>query len=129
MLICAHQKRTQSLTNAQLKSNRTGAAQSVLGSVRARHNDIQRIEKTLIELGQLFQDLAEAVVLQDAPIQQTEQQAEVARTQLEDGNRQLDTGIKSATRARKLRKWCFIIIILIICIIALVVGLAVGLLK
>ena len=101
----------------------------MLGSVRARHNDIQKIEKTLIELGQLFQDLAEAVVLQDAPIQQTEQQAEVARTQLEDGNRQLDTGIRSATRARKLRKWCFIIIILIICIIALVVGLVVGLMK
>lgn len=101
------------LTLIKLKSNRTGAAQSVLGSVRARHNDIQQIERTLIELNQLFQDLAEAVVLQEAPIQQTEVQTTNVLQDTEQGNVQLDKGIKSAGRARKLRKWCFFIIVLI----------------
>jgi len=101
------------LTCTQLKSNRTGAAQSVLGSVRARHNDIQQIERTLIELNQLFQDLAEAVVLQEAPIQQTEVQTTNVLQDTEQGNVQLDKGIKSASRARKMRKWCFFIIVAI----------------
>jgi len=48
---------------------------------------------------------------------------------LEVGNKQLDKGIDSATRARKLRKWCFLIIVLIILIIAIVVGVVVGLKK
>lgn len=91
------------LTYFQLKSNRTGAAQSVLGSVRARHNDIQQIERTLIELNQLFQDLAEAVVLQEEPIKTVDETADKTRTELEGGNVQLDRGIKSAKRARKLR--------------------------
>lgn len=77
----------------------------MLGSVRARHNDIQQIERTLIELNQLFQDLAEAVVLQEPAIATTEQQTEVVRTDMENGNVQLDKGIKSAKRARKLRVW------------------------
>jgi len=85
----------------------------VLGSVRARHNDIQQIERTLIELSQLFQDLAEAVVLQEAPMQQTAAQTEDVLKDTEQGNVQLDKGIKSASNARKLRKWCFFIIVLI----------------
>ncbi|KAI7040482.1 t-SNARE, partial [Hortaea werneckii] len=54
-----------------LKTNRTATANTVLGAVRARHNDIQKIEATLIQLNQLMEDLATAVVLQDEPIQQT----------------------------------------------------------
>jgi syntaxin 1B/2/3 len=107
----------------QLKSNRTGHATSVLGSVRARHNDIQRIEKTLIELHQLFQDLAEQVEIQDTMVQQTEQQTDNVKTDTEAANVQLTKGIASARRARKL-KWCLFITILLIIII---VGLAVGL--
>jgi syntaxin 1B/2/3 len=91
--------------------------------VRARHNDIQRIEKTLFELNQLFQDLAEQVEIQDTLVHQTEQQTENVKTDTEAANVQLTKGIASARRARKL-KWCLFITILLI---LLVVGLAVGL--
>ena len=56
-----------------LKTNRSATANTVLGAVRARHNDIQHIEKTMTELQQLMEDLATVVVLQDQPIQQAEQ--------------------------------------------------------
>jgi len=105
-----------------LRSNRSGHATSALGMVRSRHNDIQRIEKTLLELNQLFQDLAESIQLQDPLIQQTEQQTERVKADTEAANVQIDKGIKHARRARCL-KWtlCVIVSILIIAIVVVLV--------
>jgi syntaxin 1B/2/3 len=110
-----------------LKTNRSATANTVLGAVRARHNDIQKIEKTMMELNQLMEDLATAVVLQDAPIQQTEQHTQNVKDDTEAGNVQLDKGIASARRARKLKWWCFFIVLAIIIILGLVLGLYFGL--
>ncbi|EMC99013.1 hypothetical protein BAUCODRAFT_65690 [Baudoinia panamericana UAMH 10762] len=112
-----------------LKTNRSATANSVLGAVRARHNDIQKIERTLIELNQLMEDLATAIVLQEAPIQQVEQHTENVKKDTEAGNQQLDKGIEHAKRARRLKWWVFWIVVIIICILALVLGLWFGLPK
>lgn len=46
--------------SAQLRqSNRVGNAQRALNEVQSRHEDIKQIEKTLVELFQLFQDMAQ----------------------------------------------------------------------
>lgn len=58
-----------------LKSNRSGQASSVLGAVRARHNELQRIEATLTELAAMFADMAQIVEAQDPVIEHTEQNA------------------------------------------------------
>ncbi|KAK3116102.1 hypothetical protein LTR53_003893 [Teratosphaeriaceae sp. CCFEE 6253] len=110
-----------------LKTNRTATASTVLGAVRARHNDIQKIERTLIELNQLMEDLATAIVLQEAPIQATEAATENVQKDTEAGNVHLDKGIKSAKNARRLKWWLFWIVVLIVCILALVLGLYFGL--
>ena len=110
------------LTGFQLKTNRSGQANSVLGAVRARHNDIQRIEKTLGELALLFQQLNEQVVYQEEQVTQVEQQTENVTKDTSDANRQLDQGIKSARRARKLKWWTLGIVILIIAILAGALG-------
>ncbi|CAI6332848.1 unnamed protein product [Periconia digitata] len=110
-----------------LKTNRSAQGASVLGAVRARHNDIQRIEKTLGELALLFTQLNEQVVYQEPQVQQAEQQTEQVTTDATNANKQLDEGIKSARRARKLKWWTLFVVVLIICIIALVVGLYFGL--
>ena len=99
----------------------------MLGNVRARHNDIQKIERTLIELNQLFQDLAEQVVLQETAVQSTEGQTVQVLKDTEAGNKQLDKGIKSAKNRRKLKGICFFIVLAIIIILALVLGLYFGL--
>ncbi|EMF17636.1 t-SNARE [Sphaerulina musiva SO2202] len=112
-----------------LKTNRSATANTVLGAVRARHNDIQKIEKTLMELNQLMEDLATAVVLQDEPIMQAEQHTENVKKDTEAGNVHLDKGIESARRARKLKWWCFFIVLAIIIILGLVLGLYFGLNK
>lgn len=110
-----------------LKTNRSATANTVLGAVRARHNDIQKIEKTLIELNQLMEDLATAVVLQDEAIISTEGHTEAVKQDTEAANVQLDKGVESARRARKLKWWCFFICVAIVLIIALVLGLYFGL--
>lgn len=56
-----------------LKGNRSGQASSVLGAVRARHNELQRIEATLTDLAALFADMAQIVEAQDPVIENTEQ--------------------------------------------------------
>jgi len=109
-----------------LKTNRTATASTVLGAVRARHNDIQQIERTLIELNKLFEDLAEAVVIQEPMVQQAEMHTENVKKDTEAGNKQLDQGIASAKRARKMKWWCFWIVVIIIIILALVLGIYFG---
>ncbi|KAI1178605.1 t-SNARE [Nemania sp. FL0916] len=106
-----------------LRTNRTGQASSVLGAVRARHNELQRIEKTLMELASLFQDLAVLVEQQEVPVAQAEENAENTRKHLDDGNVQVKKGIISARNARKWKWWCLLIVILII---AVAVGVGVG---
>lgn len=106
-----------------LRTNRTGQASSVLGAVRARHNELQRIEKTLMELSQLFTDLAMLVESHEPLVEQTNNNAEKTTAHLEQGNQQVKKGIISARNARKWKWWCLLIVILII---AVAVGVGVG---
>lgn len=81
----------------------------------------------MIQLQQLMEDLATTVMLQDAPIQETERHTENVKHDTEAGNVQLDKGIEHARRARKLKWWCFWIVVVILCILALILGLVFGL--
>jgi syntaxin 1B/2/3 len=112
--------------NVQLKSNRSGQASSVLGAVRARHNDIQRIEKTMSELADLFIQLNEQVVYQEAQVTQIDDQTTQVYHDAEQANVQLDKGIVSARRARKLKWWTLLVVVLILAIIGLALGIYFG---
>ncbi|CCU76323.1 syntaxin 2/SSOI/SNARE domain containing protein [Blumeria hordei DH14] len=112
-----------------LKSNRFGQVSSVLGDVRARHNELQRIESTLTDLANLFADMAQIVEAQDPVIENTEQNAIHANEHIDKANTQIDAAKNSAARARKLKWYCLLVVILIIVAIALGVGLGIGLTK
>lgn len=91
---------TQIFQQALMNSDRRGQAQSAL-NVRQRHAAIQQIEKTMLELQQLFQDLDAIVMEQEPMVQNVEQRAMDTHEHLEQGNVQLDRGIQSARAARK----------------------------
>ena len=110
----------------QLKSNRSGQASSVLGAVRARHNDIQRIEKTMSELALLFNQLNEMVVYQEPQVARIEEQTHQVTDDTTQANKQLDSGIASARRARKLKWWTLLVVVLIVAILALALGIYFG---
>lgn len=107
-----------------LRTNRSGHASSVLGNVRARHNELQRIEQTLTELAVLYQELATMVEQQETVIVDAENKGQDVVNNLESGNQQVAEANKSARNRRKLKWWCFFIVVLII--IAAVLGIALG---
>lgn len=113
----------------QLKSNRGGQATAVLGNVRARHNELMKIEQSIIELANLFQDLDTLVVQQDPIIQRADEQVQQTNDHLDKGNAEVDKGIKHARSRRRLKWWCTLVVFLIILAIALGVGLGVALTK
>ena len=123
------QRKKQTADNLQLKSNRTGQASSVLGTVRARHNELQRIEATLTELASMFADMAQIVEAQDPVVEHTEQNAIKTAEDVDKGNTEIDKANEHARRRNRLKWWCLLIVILIILAIALGVGLGIGLTK
>ncbi|RFU27254.1 hypothetical protein B7463_g9077, partial [Scytalidium lignicola] len=112
-----------------LKNNRSGQATSVLGAVRARHNELQRIEATLTELASMFADMAQLVEAQDPVVQHTEQNAQKTAEDVDKANAQIQQGIKHARNRNKLKWWCLLVVFLIVLAIALGVGLGIGLAK
>ncbi|KAJ9658476.1 hypothetical protein H2201_007795 [Coniosporium apollinis] len=105
-----------------LQSDRRGQAQSTLSNVRARHDAIQNIEKTMVELAQLFQDLNEVVVQQEPMIENIEQKGEEVNDNVIKANVEIQGATEKARSARRKKWWCLLIVILIIAIIAGVVG-------
>lgn len=95
---------TQIFQQALLNSDRRGQAQSTLRNVQQRHDAIQQIERTMIELQQLFQDLDAIVVQQEPLVQNVEQKAEETHTHLAAGNEHVGKAVNSARAARK-KKW------------------------
>jgi syntaxin 1B/2/3 len=108
----------------QLRTNRTGHASSVLGNVRARHSELQRIEQTLSELAILYQELATIVEQQEPVVQAAEQNAMNTNEHMIKGNEQVEVAKKHAQNRRKLKWWCALVVLLII--IAIAVGVGVG---
>jgi len=90
--------------------------------VQERHEDIKRIEKTLAELAQLFNDMSVLVNQQQETIEAIETQAGTVVHDMEAGLKHTTDAVKSARAARKKRWICFFIIIVVIVIIAAVIG-------
>ncbi|KAK4547096.1 hypothetical protein LTR36_001317 [Oleoguttula mirabilis] len=111
----------QIFQQALLQSDRRGQAQSTLRNVQQRHDAIQQIERTMMQLQELFQDLDAAVVQQEPLVQRIEQKAEETNTHLEVGNVHVEKAVGSARAARK-KKWiCMGIIVAILLIIIIVI--------
>ncbi|KAK4222092.1 t-SNARE [Podospora fimiseda] len=112
-----------------LRTNRSGQASAVLGNVRARHNDMLKIERSISELLDLLELLNQQIVQQGNIIEDVAQKAEQTTDHLGNANVQISKGVEHARRARRMKWWCLGICVLIILIIALAVGLYFGLRK
>lgn len=115
----------QIFQQALLSSDRRGQAQSTLANVRQRHDAIQQIEKTMLELAQLFQDLDRMVVEQEPMVQHAEKQADETRVHMEAANVELGGAVDKARSARR-KKWICLGILLAIIVVIIVVVLVWG---
>ncbi|CAO1638577.1 unnamed protein product [Sympodiomycopsis kandeliae] len=115
----------QIFSQALLNSNRHGEARGALREVQERHEDIKRIEKTIVELAQLFQEMDILISEQDDQVNAIESTAVNVEQDMSSGLAATGKAVKSAKAARKKRKICFIISIVLILVIAAVVAIVV----
>ncbi|KAI8804710.1 t-SNARE [Cladochytrium replicatum] len=106
-----------------LQSGQRAEARRALQDIQERHEDVMRIERSILELQQLFQDMAVLVAAQGELLNQIEAHVQDAVANTEAGVQALHKGVKLQKKTRK--KMCIIIVCLII--LCVIVGLGVGL--
>ncbi|KAI8881476.1 t-SNARE [Backusella circina FSU 941] len=101
--------------------SRTGQARAVLSEVQTRHDDIKRIQKTIFELAQLFDDMQMMVEEQGHVFDQVEEHAANVEQDVEKGNDHISRAVVLA-RSTRAKKWCcFFIAIGVAVMIAILV--------
>lgn len=107
----------------QVSGNRTRQANDAKQAAIERSAAIRKIEQDMIELSRLYQEVAELVQQQDHAVEQINQGAEDVVDNVNNANKQIDSAIESA---RKARKWKWILLLVTILIIIIVIAIAVG---
>ncbi|MBW0500171.1 hypothetical protein O181_039886 [Austropuccinia psidii MF-1] len=115
----------QIFSQALMSSNRYGDARAAFNEVRERHQDIKRIEQTLTELMEMFNDLATMVEEQDQLIQNAETNAVDIQRDVEQAGQHITKARNSAAAARRKRWICFIIMVLILLIIGAIIAIVI----
>jgi syntaxin 1B/2/3 len=91
---------------AMMTGNRRAQAGNVEAAVRDRSEAIQAIAKQMTELAQLFNDMDNLVVQQEAAVVNIEQKGEEVVENMDKGTEQIGVAIKSARNRNKLKWWC-----------------------
>jgi len=116
----------QIFSQALMNSNRYGESRAAYREVQERHEDIKRIERTIAELAQLFNDMSILVEQQDETINTIEAQATEVEKDVETGLGYTEKAVTSARSARRKRWICFFIFLIILAIIGVVVGIEIA---
>ncbi|CAE6460399.1 unnamed protein product [Rhizoctonia solani] len=111
----------QIFSQALMNSNRFGESRAAYREVQSRHEDLKKIEKTLTELAQLFNDMSVLVAQQDETIDTIEHHAMETHKDMEAGLQHTEAAVVSARGARKKRWICFGIIVAIIIVVLIIV--------
>lgn len=104
-----------------LQDGRTAQASSALGTVRARQNEFQNIEKSIAELARLFQDLETLLILAEPKVREIDRQLEQVDVDITKATEQVQIAQRSALSRRR-KKWMLLgVIVAILIIVALVI--------
>lgn len=108
---------------------RSFAARGALREVESRAAALARIEQTLVELAQLFNDMSTLVEAQDVQIVDIEQKAVSAEQDMGHGLESTKKAVVSARSARKWRWVCLGIFLVIVIIVGTFFSLLLWLLR
>ncbi|EPQ58228.1 t-SNARE [Gloeophyllum trabeum ATCC 11539] len=111
----------QIFAQAISSSTRYGESRAAYREVQERHEDIRKIEQTLAELAQLFNDMSILVQQQDEQIDAVQTAAAGVEKDTEAALGQTEKAVVSARKARRKRWICFWLTILIAIIIAVII--------
>lgn len=93
--------------------------------MKERHEAIQKIERQMVELAQLFTDLDQIVMQQEPLVENIEQKGEEIHDNVVQANTEIGGAIEKARSARRKKWWCLLICVLIIIVIAVIVAIVV----
>jgi syntaxin 1B/2/3 len=96
----------QVFSQALLQGDRRNQSRSALSAVQGRHEAIQKIERQMIELAELFQDMENLVVQQEAAVTNIEMKGEEVVENMDKGTEEIGTAVKTARATRKKKWWC-----------------------
>jgi len=117
----------QIFAQALTASTRYGESRAAYREVQERHDEIRRIEQTLEELAQMFNDISVLIEQQDEAINAIETTAGRVEADTTAGLQQTEKAVEHARSARRKRWICFWLSVLIVLIIVgIVVGVVVG---
>lgn len=116
----------QIFAQAVSSSTRFSEARTAQRDVQERHEDLKRIERTLTELMQLFNDMATLVVEQEETITAIDTQAIQVEKDTREGHRNLVQAVVHAANARRARWICFCIFLVIFAVVAIALGVHFG---
>ncbi|KAF6765127.1 syntaxin-like protein [Ephemerocybe angulata] len=116
----------QVFAEALTTSTRYGESRLAYKEVQDRQQDLRRMEKTLAELAQLFNDMAILVEQQDTVVEAVEQTAVDIESNTKGALENTKLAVISARNYRKGRWICFGIFVAICCILAIVLGIVFG---
>jgi len=120
--IACQDGQAQIFSQAIMTGNRRGEARSALSAVQARHKEIQRIEQTIQELAELFQNMEQLVIEQEPMIQTIDDQGQQIQQDVDKAHGNLKTAVVSARSARRKKWWCLLIVVIIVAILAIVLA-------
>ncbi|KAH8549921.1 t-SNARE [Umbelopsis sp. PMI_123] len=107
----------QIFAQSLMQQQRSGQARAVLSEVQNRHVDIKKIERTILELHELFIQMNMLVENQGEMLKEIDMHAQDTVIQLDEGNKHVDNAISSARATRK-KKWFCVILVIILIIVA-----------
>ncbi|KAK6542912.1 Plasma membrane t-SNARE, secretory vesicle fusion, variant 2 [Orbilia ellipsospora] len=101
-------------------STRTNASRGALKEAKKRYMEIQKIEKTVIELGELFDQMGELVWKQEEEVKAIENTSADIEATASAATTELKTAYKSAKSARS-KKWLILWIVIGIILAAIII--------
>jgi syntaxin 1B/2/3 len=96
----------QMFQQALMTSNRQGQANTTLNAVRQRNEAIKKIERDIVEIAELFSQMENLVVQQEAAVVNIEQKGEEVVENMDKGVEQINTAIVSARSRNRKKWWC-----------------------
>jgi len=112
----------QIFSEAISTSNKYGQSRAAYREVQDRHEDLKKIERTLEELAQLFNDMSVLVAQQDESINYIQNTTHDIEQDASKAVDHTDKAVVSAQAARRKRWICFGLFILLLVIVAAVVA-------
>jgi len=116
----------QVFAQALTSSTRYGESRAAYREVQERHEDIRKIERTLAELAQLFNDMDVLVNQQEDVINAIETSAAQVQKDTEAGLGQTEKAVEHARSARRKRWFCFLLFLAVLAAVGIAVGVTVG---